>query len=144
MTALSAARSQDLAARVCCITCAKAEFASATKFGRSICWFHKKVPLNGKSGREKPLPSPLSRRDLRDLSSKSPAWSHKHAPKQALKREGFVNFQQKQLSPRQGLASEERFRNDLANNTHIDRPHAHGYTQFEGEYHLYQEEKKLH
>jgi hypothetical protein len=55
MAAFSAARGQNLAASVSGITGAEAELARATEFGRSICWFHKKVPLIGKSGREKPL-----------------------------------------------------------------------------------------
>jgi len=58
MTAFSAASSQNLAARVCCVTSAEAELASAAEFGRSIGWIHKKVPLSGKTDEKNPYPCP--------------------------------------------------------------------------------------
>ena len=56
MATFSAARGQYLAAGVGRVTRTKAEFTSAAKFGRSICWFHKKVPVLGKAGEKNPCP----------------------------------------------------------------------------------------
>ena len=60
---------QYLAAATGSFACTIAEFASASKFGRSECRFHEKVSwIFSKSGAEKPLLEVLSRQQSAILS----------------------------------------------------------------------------